>query len=42
MTGLLNVFAGLGAVVMVLFTIVALIDGALRASGAGGIFGLGG
>ena len=42
MTSLLNVFAGIGAVVMVLFTIVAFFDGVLRFVGAGDIFGLGG
>ena len=42
MTGLSDVMAGIAIVVLYLFTLAALFDALLRASGAGDIFGLGG
>ena len=42
MTGLSDFIAGIAAIAMILATIAAIANALLRASGAGGIFGLGG
>ena len=42
MTGLWDVMAGIAIVAMILSIIAAIANALLRASGAGGLFGLGG